>query len=67
MEKIKKKYITDSEKNRIAVQLDIKTYEKIEEVLENYGLVNLIKKSSKEDTLKIKEAKEYYNKLSKKA
>lgn len=67
MEKIKKKYITDSEKKKVAVQLDIKTYKKIEEVLENYGLVNLIKTSSKEETLKIKEAKEYYNKLSKKA
>ena len=67
MEKINKKYITDSKKRKVAVQLDIKTYEKIEEVLENYGLVQLIKNSSKEDTLTIKEAKEYYNKLNKKA
>lgn len=67
MEKIKKKYITDSRKRKVAVQLDIKTYEKIEEVLENYGLVQLIKDSSKEDTFTIKEAKEYYNKLNRKA
>jgi len=67
MEKIKKKYITDSEKRKIAVQLDIKTYKKIEEVLENYGLVQLIKESSKEGSFKVQEAKEYYNKLSKKA
>ena len=63
MEKIKKKYITNSKKQKVAVQLDIKTYEKIEEILENYGLAQLIKKSSKDDTLTVKEAKEYYNSL----
>lgn len=59
-EKLKKIH---NKKQKVAVQLDIKTYEKIEEVWENYGLVQLIKKSSKEDTLAVKEAKEYYNKL----
>lgn len=67
MEKIKKKYIVDSKKRKVAVQLDINTYEKIEEVLENYGLVQLIKETSNENSLKVSEAKEYYNKLNKKA
>ena len=66
MEKIKKKYIVDSKKRKIAVQLDINTYDKIEEVLENYGLVQLIKETSSADSLKVSEAKEYYNKLNKK-
>ncbi len=61
MEKIKKKYIVDSKKRKVAVQLDINTYEKIEEVLENYGLVQLIKETSSENSLKVSEAKGYYN------
>ncbi len=64
MEKIKKKYIVDEDNNKIAVQIDITTYEKIEEVLENYALVQLIKEDNSE-TLEIKEAKEYYKKLPK--
>ncbi len=67
MDKIKKKYITDSKKRKVAVQIDIKTYERIEEALENYGLVQLIKNSFDEKTLTVKESKEYYNKLNKKA
>jgi len=33
---IKKKYIVDEGNHKIAVQLDINTYNKIEEILENY-------------------------------
>jgi len=64
MEKIKKKYIVDEDNNKIAVQIDIATYEKIEEVLENYALVQLMKENNSE-TLEVKEAKEYYKKLPK--
>ncbi len=64
MEKIKKKYIVDENNNKIAVQIDIATYEKIEEVLENYALVQLMKENNSE-TLEVKEAKEYYKKLPK--
>lgn len=33
---IKRKYIIDERNRAVAVQLDIKTFEKIEETLENY-------------------------------
>jgi len=59
-------YVTDSGNKRIAVQLPIETYEKIEEVLENYGLYQLMEEEPAEKPLKLKEAKEYYSKLKKK-
>ena len=35
---IRKRYIVDENNNRIAVQLDLDTYEKIEEILEKHCL-----------------------------
>lgn len=64
MESIKKKYIIDEDNNKIAVQIDIATYEKLEELLENYALVHLMKEEDSEK-LEIMEAKEYYKKLPK--
>jgi hypothetical protein len=63
---IPKKYIVDENNNKIAVQLDIITFEKIEEVLENYGLVKLIKESEHEESLNLAEAKTFYETLEKK-
>ena len=65
MEAIKKKYIVDEKNRKIAVQIDIKVYQKIEEIIEDYALVQLIKENEKEETLNIDQAKEYYNKLEK--
>lgn len=65
MEKIKKKYIVDENNRKIGVQLDITTYNKIEEMLENYGLVKLMEDNEGKETLTVKEAKEFYKKLDK--
>ncbi len=65
METVKKKYIVDENNNRVAVQLDIDTFNRIEEILENYGLVELMKEEELSEKLELKEAQEYYNKLSK--
>ena len=62
---IKKKYIVDEENHKIAVQLDMKTYEKIEEVLENYALVQLIQENANDQVLNAAEAKAYYNTMDK--
>ena len=64
MEEIKKKYIIDENNNKVAVQIDIASYEKIEEVLENYALVQLMKEDDS-SKLEVREAKEFYNKLPK--
>jgi ASC-1-like (ASCH) protein len=64
MDAIKKKYIIDENNNKVAVQIDINTYEKLEELLENYSLVQLMKEDDSQK-LEVKEAKEFYKKLPK--
>ena len=46
---------------KIAVQIPIETFEKIEEVLENYALFKLIKEKEGEEILGLRETKEYYD------
>jgi hypothetical protein len=65
METIKKKYIVDENNHKIAVQLDITTYNMIEELLENYALYNLMQEYKDEELLELNNAKDYYNNLSK--
>ena len=65
METINKNYIVDEHDNKIAVQIPIETFEKIEEILENYSLVQLIKENEGDEILSLHEAKVYYDKLEK--
>jgi len=53
---LKRQYIVDEDNHKVAVQLDIDTFEKIEDVLENYALVQLIN-ADESELLDIKEAK----------
>ena len=48
MLKISKRYVVDENNNRIAVQLDLDTFEKIEEILERHCLNNELE-DEKED------------------
>ena len=63
MLKIKKTYVTDEKKNPIAVQIDIDTYQKIEQLLEDYALGQLIDENDPEENLSLNEAKTYYEKI----
>lgn len=65
MEKIKRKYIVDEKNRKIAVQIDIKTFNKIEEIMENYSLYHLMKENEYDEILDIKKAKRYYSRLRK--
>ena len=65
MEAIEKKYVTDEDNNIIAVQMDIETFRKIEQLLEDHVLAKLIEENKEEDTLDLNEAREYYDKLNK--
>jgi len=65
METINKQYIVDEHNKRIAVQIPIETFEKIEEVLENYALYQLIKENEGGEILGLKGAKAYYDRLEK--
>ena len=65
MEEIKKTYIIDEQNRKLAVQLDIDTFNKIEELLENYALVQLIEEPAENEALDLDEAKAYYQTLEK--
>ena len=65
METINKQYIVDEQNRKIAVQIPIETFERIEEILENYALVQLMKENEGEETLGVNEAKAYYDQLEK--
>lgn len=65
METIDKKFIVDEHNKKIAVQIPIEIFEKIEEALENYALFQLIKENEGEEILGLKEAKAYYDRLEK--
>jgi hypothetical protein len=62
---LKEKYIVNKQQKAVAVQLDIKTFKRIEEVLEDYALAQYMKQSDN-DNLNIDEAKAFYKKLLKK-
>ena len=63
MEIINKKYIVDENDKKVAVQIPIEMFEKIEEVLENYSLYQLIKENEGDVTLSLREARAYYDQL----
>ena len=57
-----KKYIVDDKNKKVAVQIPIETYNKIEEVLEDYALGQYILEVKDEKSLKLSEAKKFYGK-----
>lgn len=62
---IPKQYVLDEKNRKVAVMIDISTFDKIEEALENYGLMQFIKENKSEKPLTAAEAKPYYRKLKK--
>lgn len=60
-----RKYIIDENNNRVAVQLDIETFEKLEDVIENYGLVQLMREVENVKPLTVNESPSYYSSLKK--
>lgn len=65
MKTINKRYIVDEKNRKIAVQIPIEAFDKIEEILENYALVQLMKENEGDETLSANEAETYYNQLKK--
>ena len=65
MEMIDRQYIVDEQNRRIAVQIPIETFEKLEEILENYALVQLMKENEDDEILSAQDAKSYYDQLEK--
>ena len=58
-------YIVDDHNHKIAVQLDIKTYEKITDALEDYALFKFMDENKNDEKLSLKDARELYDSLKK--
>jgi hypothetical protein len=63
MFKYKKCFVLDENEKPCAVQISIKDFIRIEEVLENYGLAQLIGQNANETALGLDDAKKFYKKL----
>ena len=65
MEEFEKKYILDEQNRKVAVQINIDVFEKIENILEDHGLFKLIQADNEKEYLGLNEAKEFYKGLDK--
>lgn len=63
MEAIKKKFIKDKDNKNVAVEMSIEEFNKIEQILEDYALGELIKESKGSKKLTIEDAKSFYSTL----
>ncbi|ELS03943.1 hypothetical protein Xen7305DRAFT_00036670 [Xenococcus sp. PCC 7305] len=59
MLEINKNYLLDNNQKPIAVQIPIAEFEKIEEILEDYGLAQLMDETKDDKTLNKQEALNY--------
>ena len=62
---IKKEYVITDDNRRKAVLIDIETFERIEEILESYGLGKYMEEIEDEDALSVNDATAYYETLKK--
>ena len=65
MMEIVKRYIVDENNDSLAVEIDIETFNRIEEILEDYGLYRLMTDDKEDEMLDLDEAKRFYSTLDK--
>jgi hypothetical protein len=65
MNNLHKSYVFDENNKPVAVQLPIEEFEKMETLLEDYGLNKLIEETENEESLSVDDAKKYYDTLNK--
>jgi PHD/YefM family antitoxin component YafN of YafNO toxin-antitoxin module len=63
MLKIRKSIVLDENQKPVAVQIPISDFERLEELIENYGLAKLMDEVEDDERLSIEEAKSYYQSL----
>ena len=63
MLKIHKHVVLDENQRPTAIQIPIKDFERLEEIIENYGLAKLMDETNNDERLSIEEAKNYYQSL----
>jgi hypothetical protein len=66
MLEINKSYVLDKDQNPLAVQIPIAEFDKIEEILEDYGLGKLIEEVENDQILDKEKALQYLESLKKK-
>ena len=62
---LNEKYIVNKQNKPVAVQLDIKTFKRLEEVLEDYALAQYMNQAAKDEKLTLEEARTFYKKIKK--
>ncbi|HEX9735916.1 MAG TPA: hypothetical protein VGG06_28475 [Thermoanaerobaculia bacterium] len=60
---IHKQYVLDEDRRPVAVQVPIDEFQRIEEVLEDYGLARLMDEREDDERLSREAAKAYYQSL----
>ena len=60
-----KEYVVTADNRKRAVVIDIETFEKVEEILESFGLGRYMEEVEDEDVLSPESARQYYNSLNK--
>ena len=63
MLELHKNTVLDENQKPIAVQIPIEEFQRIEEIMENYGLAKLIDEVSSDEQLSVQEAKTLYRSL----
>ena len=63
MLKIHKNVVLDENQKPTAVQIPIEDFERLEEIIENYGLAKLMDEVKDDERLSIEEAKSHYQSL----
>lgn len=63
MLEIHKNIVVDENQKPIAVQIPIEQFERMEEVIENYGLTKLMNEVDNDEQLSLQEAKQFYEAL----
>jgi len=63
MLKIRKNIVLDENQKPTAIQIPIEDFERLEEIIENYGLAKLMNEVKNSERLSIEEAKNYYQSL----
>ena len=65
MNAIPRKYITDAKNQKQAVIVDLETFNRMESIIEDNGLVKFMEESEEDETLSVHEAKKHYRSLKK--
>lgn len=63
MLEIHKSYVVNENQQQIAVQIPLEQFEKVEEILENYGLTKLIEETENDERLSKEQALNYYSSI----